>query len=119
MTTAKSMFSKDPIPELIILCNDTVISAARDLAVFTRNGINAQFIVSLAGKCRELEKINDPKTPPHSSGKQTRLVAEIRTKLIELSNAAYKIWKDQPAMYNNYVLPSGFGDDFLDAAAVA
>ncbi|MEM9987840.1 MAG: hypothetical protein AAF804_22340, partial [Bacteroidota bacterium] len=45
--------------ELIGICNEKLVCAARDLAEFTKNGINASYIVALAHKCEDLEEAID------------------------------------------------------------
>lgn len=92
--------------DLIHLCNEKLVCAARDLARFTKAGINASFIVALAHKCEALEDtLNQPiQSKPGASGTQ-QTTEEIQAAVEELCDMGRKIWSDDPRRYRDYVLP--------------
>ncbi|MEM6634002.1 MAG: hypothetical protein AAF694_30280 [Bacteroidota bacterium] len=88
--------------DLVLLCNEKIICAARDLAEFTKHGITANFIVNLAHKCEEFEnqlteQENEETLPSH-------LDTELREALNRICNLGKKIWATSPQKYNNYVI---------------
>lgn len=91
--------------ELIRVCNEKMVCAARDLAKFTKAGINASFIVALAHKCEALEDtLNQP--IQSKEGEQTYQTAqEIQEAVEEICDMGRKIWFDNPRRYQDYVLP--------------
>jgi len=89
--------------ELTTLCNDKMVSAARDLAEFTKVGIHAQDIVSLAVKCEQLEQ---QLGKPHAiSTELLSLASEIRSALIHICRAGLRIWQQSPKRRDDYQLP--------------
>jgi len=100
--SAKFQINELSPQDLIMLCNEKIICAARDLAEFTKYGLNAHFIVSLAHKCEEFEN--------HINQKQieavdlVKLESELRDALIRICETGRKIWAQSPTKYNNYVI---------------
>lgn len=91
--------------ELIRLCNEKLVCAARDLASFTKAGINASFIVALAHKCESLEdKLNQP-IQPKERERTYQTAQEIQVAVEELCDMGRQIWSDDPRRYQDYVLP--------------
>lgn len=89
--------------ELVRLCNDKMICAARDLAEFTQHGLNAHFIVSLAYTCEAFEKMLE-RSHPLQGSEFYRLRNEILEKLSQLCETGKKIWSNYPTKYRNYVI---------------
>lgn len=76
-------------------CHLVLVDAARDLAVLTRMGIQAQEIVSLAHKCEDLEKLLVPSSPkerkcPVHRLKIKKLSRELRQGIIKICYTALK-----------------------------
>ena len=93
--------------ELVRLCNEKMICAARDLAEFTKNGINASFIVALAHKCEHFESsLNQPfRAFPQIDSSQSS-EKEIRDSLMRICEMGRRIWSHDPLKYRDYVIPS-------------
>ncbi len=91
--------------EFIRLCNDKITCAARDLAEFTKNGINAGFIVSLAHKCEDLAKTmeNEPDFR-RDALVEGAMVEEVWKSVNEICEKGRQIFRHQPAKYNDYVI---------------
>lgn len=91
--------------DLVRICNEKITCAARDLAEFTKNGINAGFIVSLAHKCEDLAKTleEDPqaKRPLLS---ETDMANEVWTSVNEICAKGRQIFRNQPTKYHDYVI---------------
>ena len=91
--------------ELVRLCNDKMVCAARDLAEFTKNGINASFIVALAHKCEHLEDSLKPSGHQfqiqESSNDTEHEIKEAVNRICELGR---RIWSDDPNKDNDYVI---------------
>jgi hypothetical protein len=98
----KPLFSGIGGRELIRICNEKMVCAARDLAEFTKNGINASFIVSLAHKCDSfedrLEQIQQP-TEIHD------MEWEIKDSLKQICELGQAIWSHHPGKSQDYRLP--------------
>lgn len=90
--------------ELISLCNDKLVCAARDLAEFTKNGVNANFIVALAHKCELYESSLDQNSPYQFSTDSTKIEEEIRDSIGAICELGRRIWSDNPQKYNDYIL---------------
>ncbi len=90
--------------DLLNLCNEKILCAARDLAEFTKYGLNANFIVSLAHKCEEYEKIINQ--PDNDRRDYSRLETELREALEKICKTGRQIWAQYPSKYNNYVIYS-------------
>ena len=106
-TPPKHLMFRERGLELVRMCNEKMVCAARDLAEFTKNGINAAYIVSLAYKCDELaESLQTPKQPDQPAPSLDKHVAaEIWTSVSNLCETGRKIFQGQPAKYNDYVIP--------------
>ncbi len=95
--------------ELVSLCNEKLVCAARDLAEFTKNGINASFIVALAHKCEHFEYNMDGQAQQSLSlynqreTKQTE--SEIREGLVRICEMGNQIWSKNPGKRSDYHLP--------------
>jgi hypothetical protein len=96
--------------ELVRLCNEKLVCAARDLAEFTKNGINASFIVALAHKCEHFEYSIDRQHPqgslPLYNKRETkRTEKEIREGLSRICEVGDRIWSKNPSKKKDYVIP--------------
>ncbi|MCI4666708.1 MAG: hypothetical protein MRZ79_01005 [Bacteroidia bacterium] len=90
--------------DLVNFCKNTLVCAARDLAEFTRNGINAGFIVALAYKCDSLEATLD-QTALSNSGNGTETVEnEVREAVNQICETGRKIFNQEPTKYRDYVI---------------
>jgi len=90
--------------ELITLCNDKLVCAARDLAEFTKNGINANFIVALAHKCELYESSLDQNSPYQYSTDSKKIEEEIKDSIGAICELGRRIWSDNPSKYNDYLV---------------
>ena len=88
--------------DLVLLCNEKIVCAARDLAEFTKHGVTANFIVSLAHKCEEFE--NQLSQGDSDERLSSPLERELREALNRICNLGRKIWASTPQKYNNYVI---------------
>jgi len=88
--------------DLVLLCNEKIICAARDLAEFTKHGITANFIVSLAHKCEEFEE--QLSQSEQDALKARALESELRDALHRICDLGKQIWASTPKKYNNYVI---------------
>lgn len=107
-----NLHSKSPIVgstrhDLVNFCKNTLVCAARDLAEFTRNGINAGFIVALAYKCDSLEATLDHKELPGPVHSNPEVENEVREAVRQICDTGRKIFDKEPAKYRDYVI-SGF-----------
>ena len=106
----KSRLKKLNRQELISLCNEKLICAARDLAEFTKNGINASFIVALAHKCEHFEQ--NQKTPASKQAESDRgIEKEIMDAVSRICELGRKIWSQNPERYNDYLIPVSIQHD--------
>jgi hypothetical protein len=106
-TRSKGLRRKFSALELIKLCNEKMIMAARDLAEFTKHGLYANFIVSLAQKCEEYEKAV---SSSHSADKKkdpalVELENFLIQGLIQICEMGMAIWSENPERSRQYVLP--------------
>lgn len=90
--------------ELVRLCNDKLICAARDLAEFTKNGINASFIVALAHKCEHLEDSLNPASPQPNQSQPLATESEIKDAVDRICELGRRIWSNDPNKYSDYVI---------------
>lgn len=90
--------------ELIKLCNEKLVCAARDLAEFTKNGINANFIVALAHKCELYESTLEQGSPFQHSSDSKKIEQEIQDSIGTICELGKKIWSDNPSKYQDYNL---------------
>ncbi|MEM6806923.1 MAG: hypothetical protein AAF696_36320 [Bacteroidota bacterium] len=90
--------------ELIKLCNEKLVCAARDLAEFTKNGINANFIVALAHKCELYESSLEQESPTQHAADSKRIEQEIKDSIGAICELGKKIWSDNPSKYQDYNL---------------
>jgi hypothetical protein len=104
--------------ELVKLCNEKMVCAARDLAEFTAHGLNANYIVSLAHKCEQFEK---QLGQPHVTGSDDLLKSEteLRNALVEVITAGRQIWRNHPAKLKDYQLPVRLIKGLSDASSSA
>ncbi|MEM6767588.1 MAG: hypothetical protein AAF824_17365 [Bacteroidota bacterium] len=100
----KPLIAKLSSQQLLSICNEKMISAARDLAEFTKHGIHADFIVALAYKCENLEKILGESFSNQDPKKIRDLEQEIIHGLTKICETAKKIWKHVPHKYKPYSL---------------
>lgn len=94
--------------ELVRLCNEKLVLAARDLAEFTQNGLNASFIVALAHKCEHFEK--DLRQPSqaiqlYKQQESKRVEKEIVEGLAYICDLGRRIWSKHPRKSEDYVIP--------------
>lgn len=92
--------------EFIRLCNEKITWAARDLAEFTKNGIHAGFIVSLAHKCEDLEKSLDEEGVTRRLMNEGDVASEVWQSVTELCEKGRDIFQHNPSKYNDYLLDS-------------
>jgi hypothetical protein len=101
---AKPRASRWSSRELIHVCKEKLTCAARDLAEFTQNGINASYIVALAHKCEHLEdSLDQPRqASEHQVSQQAEL--EIQEAVHQICAMGRKIWVNHPTKYEDYVI---------------
>ena len=100
----KHLLSRSHRHELVTLCNDLLVKAARDLAEFTKHGLNADFIVSLAHKCESLENMLRQPMPLFSGTELTQTEKEIRDAVIRICDTGRAIWNNNPRKYRDYTV---------------
>jgi hypothetical protein len=88
--------------ELVRLCNDKMVCAARDLAEFTKKGVYASFLVALAHKCEALEQSLDQ---PQRQEENPEIEQDVCSGLMTICDTGRQIWHGNPNRYNDYVLP--------------
>ncbi len=99
--------------ELVTVCNEKMVCAARDLAEFTKAGIHANDIVSLAIKCETFEKqLGQPS--PKASSEHLSMASEIRKSLTDICKAGVAIWQQNPKRRQDYLLPSRLASGRLE-----
>ena len=104
--TAKPRFRRFNGQELIRICNEKMICAARDLAEFTKNGINASYIVALAHKCENLEgSMNKTQAEEHALTETER---EIEQAVQHICEMGQKIWSHDPTKFSDYTISPVF-----------
>ena len=117
----KPLLSKMTRRELVRLCNEKLVCAARDLAEFTKNGINASFIVAVAHKCEHFEDTLE-QTPislyPQQDPQQTE--QEIQEAVWRICELGQQIWSSSHPKYQDYVIHvQAMGSSQSGAANVA
>jgi len=100
--SVKTLVNELSPKDLLSLCNEKMLCAARDLAEFTKYGLNANFIVSLAHKCEEYEKIISQPGRDHRD--YSRLETELKEALEKICKTGRQIWAQYPSKYDNYVI---------------
>ena len=95
--------------ELIQFCNEKLVCAARDLAEFTKNGINANFIVALAHKCELYESTLDTSSPLQQSTDSKKIEQEIKDSISAICELGRRIWSENPSKFRDYSLVSSNG----------
>ena len=105
--------------DLVRLCNEKMVCAARDLAEFTKNGINASFIVALAHKCEHLENTIRQPFPLYNPKETKRTQQEIQEALAEICETGKRIWTNNPDKYKDYLIPVGSQQDQYPEAGSA
>ncbi|MEZ4776983.1 MAG: hypothetical protein R3D00_27660 [Bacteroidia bacterium] len=103
-TSVKPLLSKLNRKELIRVCNEKMVCAARDLAEFTKNGINASFIVALAHKCEHLEESMDQSFTVYNQPESQSTEREIKEAISMICEMGKHIWSNDPSKYNDYIL---------------
>lgn len=88
--------------ELLRVCNEKMVFAARDLAEFTKKGINADYIVQLAYKCEDFEKLLSTHAKVKAIAKLKQMETEIRDALARICETASEIWASDPAKFKDY-----------------
>jgi len=100
----KQLLSRLSSRDLLRLCNEKMVCAARDLAEFTKNGINASFIVALAHKCEVFEEaLADVPLPDEGSDKR-QVKEEIQEAVSRICETGKEIWSGDPSKYQDYVI---------------
>lgn len=116
----KLLISKLSTRELIRVCNQKLISAARDLAEFTKRGINANFIVSLAHRCEDLESLIEQPFASKKFHELRKLEESIVSDLAKMCDMGMRIWGHMPHKFNEYrveiPLDSPTGNTSISAA---
>ena len=101
----KPLLSRLSRHELVRLCNEKMVCAARDLAEFTKNGINASFIVALAHKCEDLEdSLNQPINGHPDTPEANSAETEIKDAVKRICDLGQRIWSNNPSKYRDYVI---------------
>ena len=92
--------------ELVQLCNEKMVCAARDLAEFTKNGLNASFIVALAHKCENLEESLNQQSFREQSHpfEVSNAEREIKDAVKRICDIGRRIWSNNPTKYNDYII---------------
>ena len=101
----KPLLSRVGRKELIRICNEKMVCAARDLAEFTQNGINASFIVALAHKCDTYEDRLNQSTPTAAQPEEQEIEMEIKNSLHSICELGRRIWSNNPMKYRDYLIP--------------
>lgn len=105
-TQSKHLFFRERGLELVRICNEKMACAARDLAEFTKNGINAGFIVALAYKCEDLaQELENEKKSNKALTVDGQMAAEVWQSVNQLCDTGRKIFQNQPSKYKDYVIP--------------
>lgn len=91
--------------QLCFLCNEKMIAAARDLAEFTKHGINANFIVTLAHKCEKFEKMLNKSLTRQDRHEMQSLEKEILLGLSKICEIGKRIWQHVPRKLSLYHVP--------------
>ena len=115
----KPLLSKLNGRQLIELCNEKMVCAARDLAEFTKRGLNANFIVSLALKCEEFEKKMTKAATSASAGLMMEQEDEIRDALVQICETGKSIWPSHSPKYHDYLLPAHLYESLRGSSNVA
>ena len=100
----KHLLSRSYRHELVTLCNDLLVKAARDLAEFTKHGLNADFIVSLAHKCEHLETMLKQPAPLFAGAELMQTEREIRDAIVRICETGRQIWNNNPHKYREYAI---------------
>ena len=106
-SSSKPLLFRTKGRELVRLCNEKMVCAARDLAEFTKNGINASFIVALAHKCEHFESsLNQPFRSYNQPDPGQSTEQEIRDAILRICEMGKRIWSNDPMKYKDYIIPS-------------
>lgn len=100
----KQLLSKLSSRDLLRLCNEKMVCAARDLAEFTKNGINASFIVALAHKCEVFEEALADTPLQEEAGDKRQVKEEIQEAVSRICETGREIWSRDPSKYRDYVI---------------
>ncbi len=90
--------------ELVQFCNEKLVCAARDLAEFTKRGIDANFIVSLAHKCDDLEETIQAAYQGRPAGTTLSQEREIQHAMKQICETGRQIWQVNSSRYKDYVI---------------
>lgn len=104
MEKAKSnvTYLSDEVRHRILIWNNVLQEAAKDLATFTRHGIYAKFISELAIKCETYEQL----MKHGGNAKESfQLENEIRSGIKTICKAGQEIWRHHPQKRASYVSP--------------
>ncbi|MEM6260956.1 MAG: hypothetical protein AAGI38_00505 [Bacteroidota bacterium] len=99
---ARPLLSQLRGQKLLAVCNHKMICAARDLAEFTKFGLNANYIVSIALKCEEYGKNLHNSMQPTGSDILYRLEEEIQEAITEICETGATIWQNYPKKRRDY-----------------
>jgi hypothetical protein len=102
---SKPFFWRVTRTEFIQLCNEKLTCAARDLAEFTKNGINAGYIVALAHKCEDLEYSIIQAERQGAEPRQEHIEEEIRDAIGRICEVGRTIFESEPSKYHDYLMP--------------
>ncbi|MEO0898504.1 MAG: hypothetical protein AAFY71_18975 [Bacteroidota bacterium] len=101
---AKSPQSRLSGHDLVSFCKEKLTCAARDLAEFTKNGINAGFIVALAYKCDNLEEHLETPGQPNTILEAQDVEIEVRIAVEKICDTGRKIFNERSRKYQDYVI---------------
>lgn len=90
--------------ELVSLCNEKLICAARDLAEFTKHGIYAHEIVDLAHKCERFDQMLQAPLPMYQQKELRQLERDLLHSLQRICQIGQKIFRNDRAKYKEYVI---------------
>ena len=102
--------------ELVAMCNEVMVCAARDLAEFTKKGLFASEIVSLALKCEEFEQVSSLPGTPVPTAQSHSLENEIRKGLLKICEIGRSIWQRQSPKYQDYLIPAHIHEGLASAS---
>ncbi len=90
--------------ELIQVCNEKLVCAARDLAEFTKNGITASYIVALAHKCEVYEGSLQQQADYQQGLQSWETEKEISEAVEKICQMGRTIWPQDSSRYKDYVI---------------
>jgi hypothetical protein len=81
-------------------CEEKLMQAAIDLAIFTQNGVHAKEISELALICEELEKRNFAKEKPENFHRKHE---KLRKGIRKICSIGREAWTHRPEKYQHYI----------------